>query len=144
MKKLLLFSLLSIFMVKAYTQKCKAKDVPPTVMSAFKNAYPNETKCYWGKDSINYQVSFFNGKAPISVTYDSSGKRLITEMQMPVEDLPKNIVDYVQKKYPGEIFQDVAQITNAEGIITYEVQVKEMDLIFDAKGNFLQSMKCYE
>lgn len=144
MKKLFLLALLFIFITKAEAQKCKAKDVPAAVMSAFKNAYPKETKCYWGKDSINYQVSFFNGKAPVSVTYSVDGKRIMTEMQMPVEDLPQSVRDYVEKKFPGEIFQDVAQITDAEGMVTYEVQVKDMDLVFDAKGNFLKSMKCYE
>jgi len=144
MKKLFLFALLSIFMVKADAQKCKAKDVPETVMSAFKKAYPIETKCYWGKDSINYQVSFFNGKAPISVTYDVTGKRVITEMQMPVEDLPPSVMEYVQKNYPGEIFQNVVQITDAGGMVTYEVQVKDLALVFDTKGSFVESMKCDE
>ena len=131
-------------MVKAEAQKCKAKDMPPAVMEAFNKAYPNTKKTYCGKDSINYQVSFFDGKAPISVTYDAKGKRLITEKQMPAEDLPQNIPDYVKKNYSGEIFQEVAQITDGEGMVTYEVQVKDLDLIFDAKGNFLQSLKCYE
>ena len=144
MKKLVLFSLVSIFMIKAEAQKCKAKDMPPAVMVAFNKDYPNIKKIYCGKDSINYQVSFFNGKAPVSVTYDAKGKRMITEMQMAVEDIPQSITDYVQKNYPGEIFQDVAQITNVEGLVTYEVQVKDMDLIFDAKGGFLESFKCYE
>ena len=144
MKKLLLFSLVLLFMAKAEAQKCKARDMPPVVMEAFNRAYPNTKKTYCGKDSSNYQVSFFNGKAPVSVTYDASGKRLITEMQMPVDDLPKSIMEYVQKNHPGEIFQDVAQITDEEGIVTYEVQVKDLDLVFDAKGNFLQSFNCYE
>ena len=144
MKKLLFFSMILLFMVKAEAQKCKAKDMPPAVMDAFNKAYPNTKKTYCGKDSSNYQVSFFNGKAPVSVTYDAAGKRLITEMQMAVEDLPQSITDYVQKNYPGEIFQDVAQITNADEKVTYEVQVKDMDLIFDAKGDFLESMKCYD
>ena len=144
MKKLLLFSLVLLFMAKAEAQKCKARDMPPVVMEAFNRAYPNTKKTYCGKDSNNYQVSFFNGKAPVSVTYDAMGKRLITEMQIAVEDLPQSITDYVQKNYSGEIFQEVAQITNAEGMVTYEVQVKELDLIFDAKGNFLESLKCNE
>ena len=65
-------------------------------------------------------------------------------MQMPVEDLPQTVTEYVQKNYPGEIFVEVAQITDAGGIITYEVQVKDVDLIFDSKGNFITSMKCDE
>ena len=65
MKKLLLFALLSIVIVKADAQKCKAKDMPPAVMDAFNKAYPNIKKTYCGKDSLDYQVSFFDGKAPV-------------------------------------------------------------------------------
>ena len=144
MKKLLLLFVLAIVISNLQAQKCSAKDVPAPVMETFNKAYPNEKKCHWGKDSIDYQVSFFTGKAPISVTYNAAGKRIITEMQMPVEDLPQSIIEYVQKNYQGEIFRDVAQITDAEGIITYEVEVKDMDLIFDAKGKFLASMKSDE
>ena len=144
MKKLFLLLALAAYVSNAQAQKCSAKDVPAPVTDAFNKAYPVAKKCHWGKDSINYQVSFFTGKAPISITYNATGKRIITEMQMPVEDLPQTVTEYVQKNYPGEIFVDVAQITDAGGVITYEVQVKDIDLIFDSKGNFITSMKCYE
>jgi len=144
MKKLFLLLLLAAFFSNAQAQKCKAKDLPSSVMDAFHKDYPNAKKCYWGKDSINYEVAFFTGKAPISLTYDTTGKRIITEMQMPVEDLPQGVAAYVQKNYPDEIFKDVAQITDASGIVTYEVQIKDMALEFDAKGNYLESLKCNE
>lgn len=143
MKKILLLLALAAFTGNAQAQKCKAKDVPAPVRNAFQTAYPDIKKTYWGKDSVNYQVAFFTGKAPISVTYDITGKRIITERQMPVEDLPKGIIEYVQKNYPGKIFLEAAQITDAEGVVTYETQVKDLALIFDNKGNFIESLKCY-
>ena len=74
MKKLFLLFALAAVISNVQAQKCSAKDVPAPVMDAFNKAYPNEKKCHWGKDSIDYQVSFFTGKAPISVT-NSCGKR---------------------------------------------------------------------
>jgi len=133
-----------VFLTQTEAQKCKAKDVPPPVMDAFKKEYPAVKKVYWGKDGIHYHAGFFDGKVPGSVTFDIMGKRLITEMQMPVEDLPQPVRDYVEKNYSGEIFKEVARITDADGMITYEVEVKDMDLIFDAKGNFIQALKCYD
>lgn len=144
MKKTSLVLLLAFFLTQAEAQKCKAKDVPLPVIDAFKKAYPAVRKVYWGKDSIHYHAGFFDGKAPGSVTFDIMGKRLITEMQMPVEDLPQPVRDYLEKNYYGEIFKEVARITDADGMITYEVEVKDMDLIFDAKGNFIQALKCYD
>lgn len=144
MKKTFFFLLLATFVTQAQAQKIKAKDVPAPVMDAFKKSYPDIQKTYWGKDSIHYHVAFYTGKAPMSVTYDSTGKIVIAEMQMPVEELPSGIVEYVQKNYPGEIFKDVAQITDEKGIVTYEIEVKDMDLVFDAKGNLISSEKCYD
>ena len=144
MKHLFLLLLPVAIFSNAQAQKCKSKDVPAVVTNAFYKDYPNEKKCYWGKDSINYQVAFFMGKAPISVTYDANGKKVITETQMPVEDLPQGIAAYVQKNSPGEIFKEVVQAHDASGVISYEVQVKDMALEFDAKGNYLESLKCNE
>lgn len=142
MKKLLLLPLFAAFFVGVKAQKCKEKDVPPQVVDAFHKDYPNAKKCYWGKDSINYQVAFYTGKAPVAVTYDAAGKKMLTEMQIPVEELPPNITAYVQKNYPGEIYKNVVQVTDAAGIISYEVEVKNVALEFDANGNFIESLPC--
>lgn len=142
MKKLFLLLLLVSFIGTTQAQKCKANAVPASVKDAFHKEYPSQKKCYWGKDSSNYQVSFFTGKAPVAVTYDAAGNRIVTERQVPVEDLPQGILEYVQKNYPREIYKNVVQVIDAKGIITYEVQVKDMALEFDAKGNYLESLKC--
>lgn len=142
MKKFFLLPVLIVIAVSAEAQKCKEKDVPPSVAAAFHNDYPNTKKCYWGKDSINYEVAFYAGKAPVSVTYDSAGKKMLTEMQIPVEDLPKSITEHVQKNYPDEIFKNVVQVTDAQGMVSYEVEVKDVALEFDSKGNFIESLPC--
>lgn len=142
MKNIFLLLLLVSFIGTTQAQKCKATAVPVQVKDAFHKEYPTHKKCYWGKDSSNYQVSFFTGKAPVAVTYDATGNRIITEKQVPVEELPQGITEYVQKNYPGEIYKNVVQVTDAKGIITYEVQVKNMALEFDAKGNYLESLTC--
>jgi len=136
--------LLASFVIHVNAQKLKPKDVPQPVLKAFKDSFPNVKKSYWGKDSIHYHVGFFYLKAPGSVTYDITGKRIISEMQMPVEDLPQNIVEYVQTNYPGEVVKEAAQIITGEGMITYEVEIKDFDLIFDTIGNFIKSFKCYD
>ncbi len=144
MKKALFCFILSIAASSTQAQKLAVKDVPFVVLNAFKDSFPAVKKAYWGKDSIHYHAGFFHLKAPGSVTYDSTGKRIITEIQVPVEDLPKLISDYIQKKYPAEMIKEAAKITDGMGVITYEVEIGGFDLIFDAKGNFLQSLKCYE
>lgn len=144
MKNVFLLLLIVASVGKLQAQKLKSKHVPASVMTAFKNDYPNTKKTYWARDSSNYQVAFHNGKAPVAVTYDPSGKKVITEMQMPVEDMPQGIIDYIKRNYPNEIVVEAAQIIHGEGMVTYEVQVKSIALVFDANGNFMQSLQCYE
>lgn len=142
MKKVVLFLSLILFAATLNAQKCKEKDMPAGVMGAFNKAYPDVKKMYCGKESTNYQISFFEGNAPVSITYNGDGKRLITEKQIPVEDLPQGIIEYVQSNYPGEIYQEVAQITNEDGIISYDVQVKMIDLVFDANARYIGAFRC--
>jgi hypothetical protein len=143
MKKFFFLLLYPTIFYNAQGQKCKEKDVPAAVVQGFHKSYPTAKKCYWGKDSIYYQVAFYNGKAPVSVTYDDTGSPILTERQIPIEDLPTNIVAYVQKNYPGEIFKNVVQVTKSPGNVTYEVEVRDVALEFDGQGNYLEALKCH-
>lgn len=144
MKRLMLILALYLQTAKTEAQKCKVKDVPAAVQNAFSTAYPGIKKTYWGKDSGNYHVAFCDGLSPVSVTYNTSGKRIITEMQIPAEDLPQNIMQYLRQHYPSEIFVDVAKLTDSLETETYEVQVKDLSLVFDVSGKLLQTLKCYD
>lgn len=144
MKKIILFAVLTIFIQNAVAQRCKVRDMPPAVMQSFNKAYPNTKTTSCGKDSANYQISFYDNNAPTSVTYDATGKFIIKERQIPAEDLPKIILEYMKKNYPGQIFHEVAEITFKDNVVTYEIQVKNIALVFDEKGNFLQEYDCTE
>jgi hypothetical protein len=55
--------------------------------------------------------------------------------------LPASIADYVAKNYKGEKIKEAAKLKMANGDINYEAEVKGMDLIFDANGKFIKSVK---
>ena len=144
MKNIIFITLIVLSVCEAEAQKCKSKNVPFSITNAFKQTHPTIQKTHWGKDEMNYQVTYVEHNAPVSITYDPLGKMIITETQISVEQLPVSVTQYVEKNYPQDIYEDVAKITDADNSIAYEVQIKNTALIFDAQGNFVQEMKIDE
>jgi hypothetical protein len=46
-------------------------------------------------------------------------------------------LDYIKQNFPNEKIKEIAKITNANGMITYEAEIKGTDYIFDAQGNLI-------
>lgn len=55
--------------------------------------------------------------------------------------MPKGILDYVKTNYKGQSVKEVAKITDAKVTVTYEAEIKGMDLLFDANGKFIKEVK---
>ena len=55
--------------------------------------------------------------------------------------LPQGVMEYVKKNYKENEVKEATKITDENDTITYEVEVKGLDLIFDSKGNFIKSIK---
>jgi hypothetical protein len=47
-----------------------------------------------------------------------------------LSQLPKGILDYIKTHCMQRKAKEVAKITEAKGIITYEIEIKDMDFIF--------------
>lgn len=141
MKKVVLLMLLGGVLVNAQAQKLKSSDVPSSITQSFHKAYPSVKDVDWGKEGDKYEAEFDNNKTDMSVTYDNKGNLLETEMEISVQVLPQSIKDYVMKNYPSEKIKEAAKMTDPQGVVTYEAEVKKMDLIFDEDGNFKNTKK---
>lgn len=141
MKKLI-FLLAAVASVSfANAQKVSDKDVPAMVKSALQKNYPNAKELKWEKEKGNYEVGFELAKTDYSVLIDASGNILETEIEIKMDALPANAKAYVSKNYAGQKIREVAKITNSKGVVTYEVEVKGKDLIFDNSGAFIKEIK---
>lgn len=141
MKKLI-FLLVAVASVSfANAQKISDKDVPSVVKSVLLKNYPNAKELKWEKEKGNYEVGFELAKTDYSVLIDASGNILETEIEIKMDALPANAKTYVSKNYAGQKIKEVAKITNSKGVVTYEVEVKGKDLIFDNSGKFLKEVK---
>lgn len=141
MKKLILLLAIVGFITKSHAQKLMAKNVPVAVTNAFSKAYPLIKDVDWSKDGSNYEAEFDKGKVDKSVTYDASGKLIETEVEILASALPASVMEYIKKTYKEDEVKEASKITDANGTVTYEAEVKGKDLIFDSKGNFIKSVK---
>ena len=141
MKKSLLFIALVMMVSLSFAQRIKSAEVPAVVKAAFQKLYPTAKDVKWDKEKAQYEASFDLNKADQSVLIDESGIIVETEVEIELNQLPKGVVEYVKANYKGATIKEVARITDASGAITYEAEIKGMDLLFDSSGKFLKEVK---
>ena len=141
MKKIILVLAIAGFVTEVQAQKLMAKNVPLAVTNAFSKAYPEIKDVDWSKDGSNFEAEYDKGKVDNSVTYNASGKLLETEVEILASELPTSVMEYVKKTYKEDEVKEASKITDANGTVTYEAEVKGKDLIFDSKGNFIKAIK---
>jgi Putative beta-lactamase-inhibitor-like, PepSY-like len=133
-----LLSLMVILWLASCTsaQSVKEDKVPVAVVSAFHKLYSAVKNYSWEMEDGNYEAEMDHGKMKASAVFDAAGNLMMTEKDMAVSELPPGCADYVSKNYPGIAIKEAAEITSAKGVKTYEAEVKGVDLIFDANGNY--------
>ena len=117
----------------------KSNNIPDVVKSALVKNYPNAKSVKWDKEDANYEASFKNNNLDNSILFDAKGN--VLESEVAIKELPKNVMEYLNKNYPNQKIKESAKITNAKGVFTYEAEIKGKDLIFDANGKFLKINK---
>jgi hypothetical protein len=151
MKKLILATaILGIFAVSAFafgpmeyglrTFGRSGEDAPAAVKASFTKLYPSVTKVKWGKEDANWEAEFDMNKVEMSCLFDATGNLLETESEIEISALPKGVAEYITKNYSGQKIKEASKIVDAKKVTTFEAEVKEGDLIFDANGSFLKKV----
>lgn len=141
MKKML--GLLAGILVIAGTitaQKLKETEVPAAVKASFAKHFPG-ISAKWEKEDTHFEAGFHQNGKEMSALFDANGNLTETEMAIKVSELPATVRQYIQKNFPGAKIREASIITLANGTKHYEAEVNGKDLIFDAKGNFIQDVK---
>jgi len=138
MKNLIIF-VLSFFL---YGSTIHATVVPNAVKTAFQKQFPNAKKVKWEKEKTNeYEVSFKLDRKEVSALYLSDGKLIEVETEIFDTELPKPVVESLNKKYPNIKISEVSKIERSDNSIVYEAELKiggkKIDLLFDEKGNVI-------
>jgi uncharacterized membrane protein YkoI len=141
MKKLVLMIVAAMITSLTFAQKLQEKDVPAPVKTAFQKNFPQAKVEKWEKEGINFEAEFELNKSEQSVLFDAQGDIIETEIEIEISELPNGILDYVKKNYKGQSVKEAAKITDTKGTLTYEVEIKGMDLLFASNGKFIKEIK---
>ena len=123
-------------------ESSKTINVPAVVKNALQKKYPEAKKITWEKEDGNYEANW-GGKSgeDNSVQFTPSGTFIEIVKAIPVRSLPEPVIVYVNKHYKGTKITEAGKVTDAEGKISYEVELKGKDVIFDENGNFVKAGK---
>lgn len=140
MKNYLLILLGTLMTISLFAQQ-KAIDVPAAATSSFQKAFPGATKVKWEKEENDYEVLFTFGNKEMSAVYTASGAMMEKEESMEAKELPATIRSYIKQHYKGATIKEAAKIIKQNGVVNYEAEVNEQDVLFDQNGKFLKEVK---
>lgn len=140
MKKIMIMASVAFISMNTYAQKVNTSAIPTAVTQSFSKLYPEVKDVDWEKENGNYEAEFEKGKTETSVLFDASGKVLETEVEINPADLPQPAKDYCTQYFSGAGISEASKISAADGSITYEAEVRDQDLIFDAEGHFIKKV----
>lgn len=133
MKKTLLIAF-SLLTLTSFAQKT---EVPAVVMKNFATLFPGAKVDKWEKKKTGYKVTYELNKIDTKAKFDSTGALIEKKEKLKSADLPKAAQDYIASKHAGMKAEGASRITDAKGSVTYEAELKDRDITFDASGNFV-------
>ncbi len=141
MNKLILISAVLFCTLRAEAQSIKERDVPSAVLTSFSALYPNASKVKWENEDGMYEGSFLTAKKETSVLFSRDGILVQTENEITLAELPAGVVEYVSKQHPGATIEEASKMTDIYGVVNYEVEVADVDLLFTNTGQFISQEK---
>jgi hypothetical protein len=144
MTKQILAGVIGLLLIntQGFAQKVKADDVPAAVKSALSQKYPDASNVTWEKEKGNFEANWGGkSKEDNSVVFTPAGHFVEQVKAISVADLPAAVPQYVKKNYSGAKITEAGKVTDANGKVTYEAEVKGKDLIFDENGNYVKTEK---
>ncbi|UWX61788.1 PepSY-like domain-containing protein [Chryseobacterium oranimense] len=141
MKKLATLLIITTTVALVNAQKVQQKDVPASVQKSFQKQFPTVKDVKWEKEKDNYEAGFKMNGTETSVLINTTGNILETEREIDSNSLSAPIKGYVAKNYPHQKIKGAAKITDDKGVVTYEAEINNKDLIFDNKGKFIKEIK---
>jgi uncharacterized membrane protein YkoI len=127
-------------------EEAEGKEVlPPTVLDAFKKAYPKAVIRGASKETEKgvtyYEVESVDGKMNRDLLYTADGKAVEVEEAIAPGALPAAVVKALAKAYPGyKILKAEDMLKDGQKLFELEIQVngKKMGVTLDPAGKIIQ------
>jgi len=137
MNKLILIGITLFFAFQLNAQALKEREVPSPVKTQVAKLYPQATKISWEEEDGFYEASFLTNEKETSLILSIDGTLVSTETEIDKSALPGGVISYVSMHHPGSSTMKAFKITDLKGRVKYEVEVDDIDYLFDHKGVFL-------
>lgn len=141
MKRIIFIILFAGIGLISSAQKVNKKELPANVQLAFEKLYPKTQNVKWEIADAGYEASFIFNSKKTSAVIDVNGNLIESEEEISITMLPKPAIAYFHKNYPKEKIKETAKIVDYKGVVTYEIGLKKIDLLFDVQGNFIKKTK---
>lgn len=141
MKKSIIVMAIVMVSLVSFAQKTKEQNVPQKVKNALLQKFPNAKEVKWDKEGNNFEASFDLNDVDNSVLFNQEGKIVETEIEIKVNQLPKNALQYLNNNYKNQKVKEAAKIVTENGKTIYEAEIKGKDLFFDENGNVIKRDK---
>lgn len=141
MKKSIIVMAIVMVSLVSFAQKTKEQNVPQKVKNTLLQKFPNAKEVKWDKEGNNFEASFDLNDVDNSVLFNQEGKIVETEIEIKVNQLPKNALQYLNNNYKNQKIKEAAKIVTENGNTIYEAEIKGKDLFFDENGNVIKRDK---
>ncbi|HMQ46508.1 MAG TPA: PepSY-like domain-containing protein [Saprospiraceae bacterium] len=115
--------------------------IPEPVMQAFQQKHADAQAVKWYKAGDNFQAEYQANGLDREVVLNAKGGILLTETALNVNELPASILNYLSAQYGDQTITEAEKIETPDGLkyeVEYKIGGQEVELLFDAQGNFLQ------
>ncbi len=120
----------------------ESNGIPAQVTMALKAKFPKAGSVSWDFEDGNYEAAFTLGENKLEAEFDKTGKWLLTEKKINVNELPKTVTDVLKIKYPGYSIEGSESINSAEYGEAYEIEIEKgentLEIVVNKSGQLLK------
>jgi hypothetical protein len=132
----------SMITVTAFAQDMSTANVPANVKAECLKKFPKsaQAKVAWEMEKGNYEANW-GGKSgeDNAAMFSPAGVFLELVKAIPINQLPSAAIMYVKEHEKGATIKEAGLVTDPNGVVTYEAELKGKELIFDKNGAFMKS-----
>lgn len=145
MKKLFILSIAVVFASACFGQAVEESAVPQAVKNMLQSRFASAKDVKWEKEDTLYSAEFIINDSKTEAEFNSSGKWLCTEWDIPVEYTPMSVKKYLDSAYTGYKIKELTygDFADAGKLYVADISVKKecYEVFFTVMGEFSKSAK---